>query len=66
MKFDWQAIAVAIIVAAAFVYVARRGLSRLRSFRSKGGASCATGCGNCGEVDAPLRLQRHGGRDRTR
>ena len=55
MKFDWQTIAVALVVAGAFLYVARRALKRLRSFRMKGGASCATGCGNCGDVDAPLR-----------
>ena len=55
MRFDWQAIAVAVIVAAALLYVLRRAAARLRSFRTKGGASCSTGCGNCGEVDAPLR-----------
>lgn len=55
MKFDWQAVAVALIVAGAFLYVARRALARLRSFGGKGGGSCATGCGKCGEVDAPLR-----------
>ncbi len=55
MKFDWQSIAVAVIVAGALLYVARRALARLRSFRTKGGGTCATGCGNCGEVDAPLR-----------
>ena len=54
MSFDWQAVAVALIVACAFLYVARRGLARLRSFGSKGGAACATGCGKCGEVDAPV------------
>ena len=60
MSFDWQTIAVALIVAGAFLYVARRGLARLRSFgASKGGASsCATGCGKCGEVDAPVQLGR--------
>ena len=55
MKFDWQAIAVALIVAGAFLYVARRGLARLRSFSGSKGGGCATGCGTCGEVDAPLR-----------
>jgi hypothetical protein len=55
MRFDWQSVAVALIVAAALLYVARRALARLRSFRTKGGSSCATGCGNCGDVDAPLR-----------
>ena len=55
MKFDWQAIAVALVVAGAFLYVARRALARLRSFGKKGGGSCSTGCGNCGDVDAPLR-----------
>jgi hypothetical protein len=55
MKFDWQAIAVALIIAGALLYVARRGLARLRSFASpKGSGGCATGCGACGEADAPL------------
>jgi hypothetical protein len=55
MKFDWQAIAVALVVFGAFLYVARRALKSLRSFGKKGGGNCATGCGNCGDVDAPLR-----------
>ena len=56
MRFDWQTIAVALIVAGALLYVARRALMRLRSFRAtKGGAGCATGCGTCGDVDAPVR-----------
>ena len=57
MKFDWQTIAVALIVAGALLYVARRALARLRSFKMTkgGGGSCATGCGTCGDVDAPLR-----------
>lgn len=57
MKFDWQSVAVAIIVAGALLYVARRALARLRSFRvtKGGGSSCATGCGTCGDVDAPVR-----------
>ncbi len=50
---DWQTAAVALIIAAALLYVARRGLARLRSFRvGKGGtADCATGCGKCGETE---------------
>ena len=56
MNFDWQTIAVALIIAGALLYVARRALARLRSFKmSKGGGSCETGCGTCGDVDAPLR-----------
>ncbi len=56
MKFDWQTVAVAFIIAGALFYVGRRALARLRSFKvSKGGGSCATGCGTCGDVDAPLR-----------
>jgi hypothetical protein len=49
--FDWQTAVVALVVAAALLYVARRGLARLRSFTKtgSGGASCATGCGKCGE-----------------
>ena len=56
MKFDWQTVAVLIIIAGALLYVGRRALARLRSFRvSKGGGSCETGCGTCGDADAPLR-----------
>jgi hypothetical protein len=56
MKFDWQTAAVLVIIAGALLYVARRALKRLRSFRvSEGGGSCSTGCGTCGDVDAPLR-----------
>ncbi len=56
MKFDWQTIAVALIIAGALFYVARRALARLRSFRTtKGGGTCSTGCGTCGDVDAPIR-----------
>ncbi len=56
MKFDWQTVAVLLIIAGALLYVARRALARLRSFKTtKGGGSCATGCGTCGDVDAPIR-----------
>ena len=59
MKFDWQTVAVLIIIAGALLYVGRRALMRLRSFRvGKGGGSCATGCGTCGDVDAPLRQSK--------
>jgi hypothetical protein len=57
--FDWQSIVVALIILGALVYVARRGLSRLRSFgmsTKDDGAGCATGCGKCGEGPvAPTR-----------
>ncbi len=50
--FDWQTITVALIVLCAVAYVARRGWSRLRSFRATDNGnhenSCATGCGGCG------------------
>ena len=52
--FDWQAIAVALIICGALFYVARRGLRRLRSFRASR-ASCATGCGKCGDEETPAR-----------
>ena len=50
---DWQTAAVALIVAAALLYAARRGLARLRSFGANRGAAsdCATGCGKCGEAE---------------
>lgn len=55
--FDWQTIAVALIISGALLYVGRRGLARLRSFRASRGASasdCATGCGKCGD-EQPAR-----------
>ena len=55
MNLDWQTIAVALIVAGALLYVGRRALVRLRSFKASKGGSCETGCGSCGDVDAPLR-----------
>lgn len=56
MNFDWQTIAVALIIVGALFYVGRRALMRLRSFKvGKSGGSCETGCGTCGDVDAPLR-----------
>ena len=56
--FDWQTIAVVLIILAALAYVARRALSRLRSFRlskRQGAPSCSTGCGACGEAKQPAR-----------
>jgi hypothetical protein len=60
---DWQNIVVGLIVLAALGYVARRGLQRLRSFRARRGggsdsASCATGCGSCGESRKPSATPR--------
>jgi hypothetical protein len=55
MNLDWQTIAVALIIAGSLLYVGRRALRRLRSFRAGKEGSCATGCGTCGDVDAPLR-----------
>ncbi|HEX8633100.1 MAG TPA: FeoB-associated Cys-rich membrane protein [Pyrinomonadaceae bacterium] len=49
---DWQTIAVWLIILGALAYVGRRGWARLRSFRAGGkgqAASCATGCGSCGD-----------------
>jgi hypothetical protein len=51
---DWQMIVVWLIITAALAYVGRRGWSRLRSFRAGGkgqnsAASCASGCGSCGD-----------------
>jgi len=76
MAFDWQTIAVALIVACALIYVARRGLVRLRSFRAggKAGASCATGCGKCGDEPVAskpsnaliqISASKNGGRRKT-
>ncbi len=47
MNFDWQSIAVALVVLAAAAYVARRAWARLRSMRA--GAKSAVACGSCGD-----------------
>jgi hypothetical protein len=47
MPFDWQTAAVALIVLAALLYVARRALARLRSMRAGRGGAAPTACGNC-------------------
>jgi hypothetical protein len=54
MTVDWQNVAVLLIVLAALVYVGRRALARLRGLlgRGKTDASCATGCGACGTMEA--------------
>ncbi|HKP71448.1 MAG TPA: hypothetical protein VJT82_00830 [Pyrinomonadaceae bacterium] len=51
MNWDWQTVAVSLIILAALAYVGRRGWSRLRSFAAGGRAkaACATGCGSCGD-----------------
>jgi Fe-S cluster biogenesis protein NfuA len=50
MMWDWQTVAVWLIILAALAYVARRGWVRLHSFRASGKAeaACAGGCGSCG------------------
>ena len=55
MSFDWQTIAVVLIVACAFLYASRRALRRLRSFGAKGAAGCETGCGKCGDEAVPSK-----------
>ncbi|HLL70282.1 MAG TPA: FeoB-associated Cys-rich membrane protein [Pyrinomonadaceae bacterium] len=62
MFVDWQTIAVWLIILAALLYVGRRALTRVRSFRAGGKKSlsaCASGCGSCGEEQtaAPTRPQ---------
>ncbi|MGI9106979.1 MAG: FeoB-associated Cys-rich membrane protein [Pyrinomonadaceae bacterium] len=54
MLWDWQTIAVWLIILAALVYVGRRGWGRVRSFRANGKtqAACASGCGSCGTEKA--------------
>jgi hypothetical protein len=55
MTFDWQTIAVALIILAALLYTGRRAWSRLRAFRASKGVSapCETGCGSCGPEQKP-------------
>ena len=53
MSYDWQSIAVALIVLAALLYVARRAWARLRSMRA--GAKSAIDCGSCGDGGAKPR-----------
>lgn len=50
MGYDWQSIAVALIVLAALLYVARRAWARLRSMRA--GAKSPVDCGSCGDGGA--------------
>ncbi|HVG29199.1 MAG TPA: FeoB-associated Cys-rich membrane protein [Pyrinomonadaceae bacterium] len=53
MKFDWQTVAVVLIVLAALFYVGRMLARRLRSMRARGGDIVAGGdCSGCsaGEV----------------
>ena len=50
MSFDWQTIAVALVVLAALLYLARGAWARLRSMRA--GSESAAGCGSCGNADA--------------
>ncbi|HEV2883020.1 MAG TPA: hypothetical protein VGX24_17260 [Pyrinomonadaceae bacterium] len=57
---DWQTVAVWLIILAALAYVVRRGWARIRSFRAGGkgqaaAASCATGCGSCGDAQTPAK-----------
>jgi hypothetical protein len=53
MGSDWQSIAAALVVLAAFLYVARRAWARLRSMRA--GAKSAADCGSCGGGGAEPR-----------
>jgi hypothetical protein len=60
---DIQAFIVALIVAAAALYLALRAGRRLRSFRpaAAGSSACETGCGRCegaAPAKAPARLVR--------
>jgi hypothetical protein len=72
MLLDWQNILAALIVLAALIYVARRGVVRLRSFRaSRGSSPCEAGCGSCGEdrrpsTTTPRTVFVEIGRSRTR
>ncbi len=47
--FDWQTVIAGLMILGALVYVARRAVTRLSSFRAaKAGANaCETGCGSC-------------------
>ena len=54
MIFDWQNVAVILIVLAAISYVGRCGWRRLRSFvLRKGGDSPAASCGSCAGNQKP-------------
>jgi hypothetical protein len=56
MNFDWQNIAVALIVFAACIYAGRRAWARLRAFgrntttTGADASTCSTGCGACGDA----------------
>ena len=52
MLFDWQTIAVALIVLAALAYALRRGWARVGSMRAGASSHVTPACGNCpgGEI----------------
>ncbi|HYN84503.1 MAG TPA: hypothetical protein VER32_04575 [Pyrinomonadaceae bacterium] len=52
LGFDWQKVAVALIVSAAAVYFLLRALARLRSFGA-GAKRGAPACGNCEQNERP-------------
>ncbi|MCA1616093.1 MAG: hypothetical protein LC800_18725 [Acidobacteria bacterium] len=47
MIFDWQTIAVALIVLAALAYALRRGWARVGSMRAGASSPVTPACGNC-------------------
>ena len=47
MLFDWQTIAVALIVLAALAYALRRGWVRVGSMRAGASSPVTPACGNC-------------------
>ena len=46
---NWQTIAVTVIIAFAVVYIARRALSRVRSFMASKSSCVESGCGSCAD-----------------
>jgi hypothetical protein len=58
--FDWQTILVTLFILAAALYVARRGIFRLRTFRAakRNSPACDAGCGCSGGSKQAVEIMK--------
>ena len=56
--FEWQTIAVGVIILAAAFYTGRMAWMRLRSFRKSRGAVGESACGGCETIKKPAVTER--------